>query len=101
MNDPRPDQKPDYRTWRDIPLTPVCNYSTLYGNPTGAWRTFKPVIDLEKCIGCAICWQDCPDNSIEWRDDQPHIVYSHCKGCGICANECPSDAIEMVLEVQM
>ena len=99
MEKSKPDVFPEYKTWKDIPLTPVCNYSTLYGNKTGAWRTFRPVVDLDKCIGCGICWQDCPDAAIEWKDDHPEILYSHCKGCGICAAECPSDAIEMELEV--
>ncbi len=92
--------KPDFRTWKDIPLTPVCEYSTLFGNLTGGWRTFKPVIDLDKCIGCAICWQVCPDVCMLWDGEKPEVRISHCKGCGVCANECPSDAIEMELEVK-
>ena len=95
-----PDVRPEYRTWRDIPPMPVCNFTTLYGNRTGGWRTFKPVIDLEKCTGCSICWQVCPDTSIKWEGDHPEVLYSHCKGCGICATECPADAIEMELEVK-
>lgn len=101
MEKSKKDVRPDYKTWKDIPLITVCNFTTLQGNPTGGWRTFRPVVDLEKCIGCAICWQDCPDAAIEWKEDHPVIIYSHCKGCGICANECPSDAIEMELEVKM
>ncbi len=101
MEKSKKDVRPDYKTWKDIPLIAVCNFTTIQGNPTGSWRTFRPVVDLDKCIGCAICWQDCPDAAIEWKEDHPEILYSHCKGCGICANECPSDAIEMELEVKM
>ncbi len=93
--------RPDYKDWRDIPLTPVCNFTTIQGNLTGGWRTFVPVFDADKCIGCAICWQNCPDNAILWVDDGPEWRMTHCKGCGICANECPADAIEMELEVKV
>jgi 2-oxoacid:acceptor oxidoreductase delta subunit (pyruvate/2-ketoisovalerate family) len=101
MDKPRKDERPDYKTWKDIPLTPVCNFTTIKGNLTGSWRTFRPVVDMDKCIKCGICWQDCPDAAIEWDEDHPVWRYSHCKGCGICARECPSDAIEMELEVKI
>ncbi|MCD6108699.1 MAG: 4Fe-4S binding protein, partial [Thermoplasmata archaeon] len=32
---------------------------------TGGWRTFKPVIDPEKCISCWICVGFCPDAAME------------------------------------
>lgn len=95
------DVRPDYKDWRDIPLTPVCTFSTIHGNPTGGWRTFKPNVDLEICTGCSLCWQNCPDNAINWVEDHPEMKFTHCKGCGICANECPVDAIEMELEVKV
>jgi 2-oxoisovalerate ferredoxin oxidoreductase delta subunit len=101
MDKSEKETRPDYKDWRDIPLTPVCNFTTLQGNLTGGWRTFVPEVDLDKCIGCAICWQNCPDNAILWVEDHPEMRLSHCKGCGICANECPADAIEMELEVKV
>ena len=94
-------EKPDYKEWRDIPPMPVCNYPSSLGNPTGGWRTFKPLLDMEKCIQCAICWQVCPDAAIDWIEGEPVINYAQCKGCGICAYECPKDAIEMELEVKV
>jgi len=64
---------------------------------TGSWRTFKPVVDVEKCTGCGICWIFCPEPAIE--GGKPAIIdYKYCKGCGICANECPFKAIAMVPE---
>ena len=29
---------------------------------TGGWRTYRAVINQEKCIGCKICIKDCPSN---------------------------------------
>ena len=64
---------------------------------TGDWRTFKPVIDHEKCIKCYICWLYCPEPSIDrTKDGGVEINYEQCKGCGICAAECPVKCIEMV-----
>ena len=83
-------------------------------NKTGTWRTFKPVIDYNKCIRCMVCWDFCPEPSIYKEDGSekpapnealkklpvPVIDYDYCKGCGICVNECPVKAIEFVKEVK-
>ncbi|MCD6383901.1 MAG: 4Fe-4S binding protein [Thermoplasmata archaeon] len=81
---------------------------------TGSWRTMKPVVNEDKCIGCWFCYMYCPDSAIrmekvtvkkEVRGEVKEIVkevaridYDYCKGCGICAAECPVKAIEMVYE---
>ena len=64
------------------------------------WRTFQPIVDAEKCIGCKQCWMLCPDGCIEMVEEKSVIDYNFCKGCGICAEECPVDAIEMKMEVE-
>lgn len=66
---------------------------------TGSWRSYKPIIDKEKCKKCGICVTYCPDASIKRTEDIPVIDYDYCKGCGICAIECPSHAIIMKPEV--
>jgi len=69
-----------------------------YGK-TGDWRTFKPVIDREKCNKCMMCWLYCPEGVIDQgKEGYPKIDFTYCKGCGICAQECPSKCIEMVRE---
>ncbi len=85
--------------YRDnLPPTSISDRSSKE-NKTGSWRNLRPVIDLDTCIQCGICWKFCPEPSIEWnQDEQPEVLYDYCKGCGICAEECPVDAIEMVKE---
>ena len=61
-------------------------------NKTGSWRTFKPVLDKDKCINCENCFLFCPEGCITKETD---IDYDYCKGCGICAHECPVKAIKM------
>jgi len=62
---------------------------------TGLWRTFRPVIDYERCHHCWwVCSEFWPDSAIHVRADQsPEIDYDHCKGCMICVAQCPSHAI--------
>ena len=62
---------------------------------TGAWRTFRPVIDPEQCNKCGLCSLYCPEGVIS---EDLKIDYDFCKGCGICAEECPKKAIRMERE---
>lgn len=62
------------------------------------WRTFRPVIDREKCVGCLKCYIVCPDGVIFRDEGKVDIDYDFCKGCGICEHECKVHAISMVKE---
>jgi 2-oxoacid:acceptor oxidoreductase delta subunit (pyruvate/2-ketoisovalerate family) len=65
---------------------------------TGAWRTFRPVIDQKKCTRCGICQMFCPDMSICRTNGEFAVDYDYCKGCLICANVCAPKAITGVRE---
>lgn len=65
---------------------------------TGGWRSLRPIVDKDKCIGCGQCWVYCPEGSIKIKDKKAYIDYDYCKGCGMCAQTCPAKAIEMVKE---
>ena len=66
---------------------------------TGNWRTERPVIDLEKCKRCFLCYLYCPEAALRLdAENFPHVDYDHCKGCMICYEECPTDAITRKLE---
>ncbi|GBD11418.1 Pyruvate synthase subunit PorD [bacterium HR23] len=63
---------------------------------TGAWRSRRPVIALERCVHCMICWAFCPDSAFIVQDGRLiGVDLEHCKGCGICARECPKACIAM------
>ncbi|MGD2174064.1 MAG: 4Fe-4S binding protein [Candidatus Brocadiaceae bacterium] len=73
--------------------------SKLY---TGSWRTYVPLVDMEKCVQCLACWIACPDSAIKVEDgERQETDLQYCKGCGICATECPVDAIEMKRESEL
>lgn len=78
--------------------------SEIYAKPSvgavgaGSWRFEKPVVDMEKCVLCGLCWLYCPDGVVEIKENLVVIDYEYCKGCGVCAAECPVGAINMVRE---
>ncbi len=83
--------------WQEIPIGGlIIEAGNADKYNTGDWRTFKPVIDKNKCINCLMCWIYCPDSSIIVEDGKiKEIDYKHCKGCGICAQVCPKKCINM------
>lgn len=61
--------------------------------------TLRPVINENRCIGCAACLAACPEEGVfaivdfETRLADP----SKCLGHGACATACPTDAITLML----
>ncbi|MDD3006386.1 MAG: 4Fe-4S binding protein [Candidatus Pacebacteria bacterium] len=72
---------------------------------TGSWKSQKPVLAKDKCVGCLRCATYCPEMAIKIKEVKDgkggkkniidKIDLDYCKGCGICANECPMKAITM------
>jgi 2-oxoisovalerate ferredoxin oxidoreductase delta subunit len=85
-------------TEEDLPEVPLATVPSDTIKTSG-WRTFRPVIRLDACTKCYVCWKFCPDVAIA-IDEQgwPIIRYDYCKGCGICAEECKPLAIDLVKE---
>jgi pyruvate ferredoxin oxidoreductase delta subunit len=80
-----------------LPLGPATRAGVLHEISAGM-RTFRPVIDTEKCVKCLQCFLCCPDGVIDKSGDVLEIDYDYCKGCGICKNVCSVDAITMIKE---
>jgi ferredoxin len=52
-----------------------------------------PWVDIDKCIGCGICVDECPIDTIFIEDDTAVIDMSGCIHCGKCHDVCPEDAV--------
>lgn len=50
-------------------------------------------VDIDKCIGCTLCTQDCIVSDIEMVDGKSHIKNAACIKCGHCIAICPVRAI--------
>lgn len=97
MNRPKVKQWQEPKTIDQYPMGSTCDSDHLVSINAG-WRTFKPVIDHDKCVMCLRCFLVCPDGVIDKSGDKLEIDYDYCKGCGICAHECKVKCIEMEKE---
>ncbi len=87
--------------WQALDRGPVIPGGSSTSYRTGDWRQLRPVLDLDRCVHCMLCWLYCPDSAILTRGGQVvEVDYDHCKGCGVCAAVCPprASAIRMVPE---
>ncbi|MBA1341559.1 MAG: F(420)H(2) dehydrogenase subunit I [ANME-2 cluster archaeon] len=61
-------------------------------------------LDMDKCVGCGICSQMCPNNVIEivksgkWY---PQFDNGHCMFCGLCVDFCPNGALSMTKHFEL
>jgi len=53
-------------------------------------------IDIEKCTGCGICEDVCPQHAIAIKNGLALINDELCIQCGTCADVCPAGAIREV-----
>lgn len=68
----------------------------------GTTKTLRPVVRFDLCIGCTLCWLDCPDECFDPVEGKLYDVnYEYCVGCGKCAVICPvPECIVMVDELK-
>ena len=52
------------------------------------------IVDLDKCIGCGTCVQDCPLGAIRLKKKKA-TVNEQCSHCGACVRVCPEEALSL------
>ena len=53
------------------------------------------IVEKNKCVGCAACYDICNHNAIEMQTDEegftdPKIIQQKCTDCKLCENVCPA-----------
>lgn len=77
---------------------PIAYPDKLLVLDVASWRHQMPVLDRERCSGCAMCFFFCPTGCITYNEHDFVVNLDFCKGCGICAKICPRGAITMIRE---
>lgn len=81
----------------DVPEA-TCYEAGYLVTKNAGWRSIRPVIDVQKCVGCYQCYLYCPDGVIRIENGKAVVDLDFCKGCGICQKTCRIGAIEMEAE---
>lgn len=50
----------------------TCFSSGYLDHGNAGWRSMRPVVDADACVGCRHCWMQCPDACIIRKDDGLH-----------------------------
>ncbi len=50
-------------------------------------------IDRQKCTGCGLCVEVCPDRTISLEDGRAAVTGERCMECGHCLAVCPAEAV--------
>jgi ferredoxin len=54
------------------------------------------VINVNECVGCGTCVDECPSEAISLNGDNIAVVDANeCLDCGACVDVCPTSAISM------
>ncbi|HXY87383.1 MAG TPA: 4Fe-4S binding protein [Candidatus Acidoferrales bacterium] len=52
------------------------------------------LIDVDVCVGCGACVEECPSGAI-LLDDVAVVSVDECIDCGTCVEVCPSGAVTL------
>jgi NAD-dependent dihydropyrimidine dehydrogenase PreA subunit len=52
------------------------------------------IVNIDKCIGCGVCVQDCPLGAIRLRKKKASVD-ERCSHCGACVRICPEEALSI------
>jgi ferredoxin len=54
------------------------------------------VVNVEECVGCGLCVDECPISIIVMKDSIAVVDVDECTECGTCVSACPNAAITII-----
>lgn len=61
----------------------------------------RQVVTPEKCVGCGLCAEACPEKAITLKQGKAVISKKLCSGCGECMAICPKGAVDLDWETDI
>lgn len=83
---------------RTVVFLKGCPLRCLWCSSPESWERTPELAWLnEKCIGCGICVDICPEAALRKENNSDiHINTETCKRCGACVAACPSSALKLI-----
>jgi len=53
-----------------------------------------PWVDKNECIGCSVCVEECPVDTISMTNEKAEVNMDNCIRCGTCHDVCPENAVK-------
>ena len=82
--------------WRGSGLLPT--FFAWLGHTRTPWRLFYRMfplaVDAQKCTGCGICRDLCPEKNIDMAEGKA-VIRDRCQSCQRCCGFCPVQAISV------
>jgi len=50
-------------------------------------------VDIDECVGCGTCVDECPQEDISLNDDDIAVISDECTDFGLYVDACPTAAI--------
>jgi ferredoxin len=66
------------------------------GTPMLAASGYMSRVEVDLCIGCSVCVENCPFGALELREDVVEVDQAMCMGCGVCVSTCEVGALSLV-----
>jgi electron transfer flavoprotein alpha subunit len=54
----------------------------------------------EKCTGCGLCYESCPNDAIDFDENDIPLIGENCTLCGICIDQCHEGALNLEKETK-